>query len=91
VGKYQLLYVYLRDRFADRVVMTFGEIESLLGTALPEAARHEPSWWSTADAAAPSEQSGSWTSANRRAEVNFAARRVVFERGEAVDVRPRIG
>ena len=80
VGKYQLLHLYLRDRFADRVVLTFGEIESLLGTALPEAARHESSWWSTADTSAASEQSDSWTSANRGAEVNFAAQRVVFER-----------
>ena len=90
LGKYQLLYVYLRDRFANRVVLTFGEIESLLGTALPEAARHEPAWWSTVDNAA-SEQSDSWTSANRRAEVNFAAQRVVFDRHEAVGVRPRTG
>jgi hypothetical protein len=92
LGKYQLLYVYLRDRFANRVVMTFGEIEALLGTELPEAARHEPAWWSTADdAAAASEQADSWTSANRRAEVNFAAQRVVFDRDETLGVRPQTG
>jgi len=80
-SKYQLLYVYLRDRFADRLVLTFGEIEALMGSPLPDAARHELAWWSTAPAASDSsEQSEAWTLANRRAEVNLAARRVVFDR-----------
>ena len=37
-GEYRLLYKYLHDRFADRVVLTFSEIESLIGFALPAAA-----------------------------------------------------
>jgi len=77
--KYQLLYAYLRDRFADRVVLTFDEIESVIGSALPHAARHEPAWWTTA-ASDSSEQSEAWTLANRRAEVHIAAQRVVFDR-----------
>ncbi len=80
LGKYQGLYVYLRDRFANRVVLTFTEIEDLLGSSLPEAARHDRGWWSAADVA--SEQSNAWMLARRRAAVNFAAERVVFDRDQ---------
>jgi hypothetical protein len=81
VGKYQRLYVYLRDRFASRVVLTFSEIEDLLGTALPDAARREPQWWSAADTL--SEQSNAWRLAKRSATVNFPAARVVFDRDQS--------
>ena len=33
-GEYRLLYIYLRDRFSDRLVLTFGQIEDLLGLSL---------------------------------------------------------
>jgi hypothetical protein len=87
LGKYQRLYVYLRDRFANRVVLTFTEIEDLLGSSLPDAARREPQWWSATDTA--SEQSHAWTLAKRRADVNFAAGRVVFDRDQPDSARPR--
>ena len=80
LGKYHALYVYLRDRFANRVVLTFTEIEDLLGSSLPDAARHDKRWWSAADTL--SEQSTAWTLAKRRADVNFAAARVVFDRDQ---------
>ena len=78
-GEYQLLHKYLRDRFADRVVLTFGEIEDLLGFPLPAAARLDAAWWGggTADRTA---QSDAWTLAHRTATVNLRARSVVFER-----------
>ena len=40
-GEYRLLYKYLRDRFSDRLLLTFGQIEDLLGFSLPVAARVE--------------------------------------------------
>ena len=90
LGKYQSLYAYLRDRFANRVVLTFREIEDLMGSSLPEAARHEREWWSIAESAATaSEQSDAWTLADRRAEVNFPAQRVVFDRDDALGARSR--
>jgi hypothetical protein len=80
-GEYQRLYVYLRDRYANCVVLTFTQIEDLLGFVLPEPARHEAGWWGTGDAsAARSEQSASWTLASRTATVNLSAQRVMFER-----------
>ena len=40
-GEYRLLFKYLRDRYANRVVLTFSEIEDLLGFELPEGARRQ--------------------------------------------------
>lgn len=82
-GHYRQLRAYLQDRNADRVVLTFAEIEDLLGFALPDHARAEATWWSDADQG--SSQSEAWTSAGRTATVNLLARSVVFERDAAFD------
>jgi hypothetical protein len=80
-GQYQALYVYLRDRYADRVVLSFADIEALLGFSLPERARQAREWWAGPDAAAHgSAQSGAWTLARRSAIANLGARHVVFDR-----------
>src|SRR5206468_1524032 len=78
-GEYQLLYKYLRDRFANRLVLTFAEIEDLLGFSLPESARVEDTWWSSV-VGSRSAQSKAWMLADRTATVNLMARCVVFER-----------
>ncbi|HUK35695.1 MAG TPA: hypothetical protein VLV86_17375 [Vicinamibacterales bacterium] len=80
VGTYHLLHVYLRDRFANRVVLTFAEVEDLLGFHLPEAARVDRLWWQPAAPGVPSPQSDAWLLANRTASVSLAAQRVVFDR-----------
>lgn len=80
-GKYRKLTVYLEKRFADRVVLTFGEIEDLVGFALPVPARVDDIWWSGPTAAGKtSEQATAWVLADRSAVVNFKAGRVTFER-----------
>jgi hypothetical protein len=80
-GQYHALYVYLRDRYADRVVLSFADIEALLGFALPEPARQARDWWAGPDTAArASAQSGAWALASRSAMVNVGARHVVFDR-----------
>lgn len=85
-GEYQLLYKYLRDRYANRVVLTFAEIEDLLGFSLPEPARLEIEWWGGAQPIAHrSAQSDSWTLASRTATVNLVAQSVVFERHPPVE------
>lgn len=74
------LHKYLHDRFANTVVLTFAEIEDLLGFALPDAARSERAWWVDPDAdGAPTKQSRCWTEAHRTAAPNLLARIVVFE------------
>jgi|SRR5580765_2414783 len=86
-GEYKLLYEYLRDRHANRVVLTFVEVEDLIGFPLPAPAREQRAWWrsvgSAAGDAAPGPQSvqaKSWTLAGRTATVNMIAQSVLFER-----------
>ena len=81
-GKYLLLYKYLKNRYANRVVLTFAEIEDLLGFALPGPARLQPEWWTEAQTnVAENGYSDSWILACRTAVPNMAAQIVVFERG----------
>jgi hypothetical protein len=84
VGEYQLLHKYLHDRYASRVVLTFDEIEDLLGFPLPGPARFQPEWWD-GTIARRSAQSDSWRLANRSAAVNLSAQHVVFDRAAARD------
>ena len=80
-GQYLLLYKYLENRYATTVVLTFAEIEDLLGFTLPDQARLHTKWWTAAqtDAAGPN-YSDSWLLASRTATPNLVARTVVFER-----------
>lgn len=80
-GKYVQLYTYLETRFADTVVLTFGEIEDILGFALPDPARLREDWWTSPDPnAARPRFSDSWILANRTARPNLMALTVVFDR-----------
>lgn len=79
--EYLSLHKYLDERYANTVVLTFAEIEDLLGFALPDVARVQQEWWATAGAGStPSAQSRSWTEASRTAKANLLAQTVVFER-----------
>jgi len=87
-GEYRFLYKYLRDRYANRVVLTFGEIEDLLGFKLPEGARRQKEWWAGADRTEPrSAQSDAWVLASRTAAVDLLAQRVVFDRETSPTIR----
>jgi hypothetical protein len=80
-AEYMSLHKYLENRYADTVVLTFSQIEDLLGFALPESAHREPGWWADADADdIPSAQARSWTQAHRSATPNLPAHTVSFER-----------
>lgn len=83
-GEYRLLHKYLRDRFADRLVLTFAQIEDLLGFPLPGPAWVQRDWWERLDEAGQhTTQSDAWTLADRTATVNLSARCVTFERDAA--------
>ena len=80
-GKYLLLYKYLQYRYADTVVLTFAQIESLLGFALPDQARLNPQWWTNAEiTAAGTNYADAWVLASRTATPNLLAQTVAFER-----------
>ena len=79
--EYLPLHKYLAARFADVVVLRLGEMEDLLGSKLPPAARIQPEWWANpVGNATASAQSGTWIQAGRTALVNLAAMKVTFER-----------
>lgn len=80
-GPYRSLQVYLRGRFAARVVLTLSEIEDLVGFPLPQQARVDTGWWSGGHADT-SLQAIAWTLAGRVAVPNLQARTVAFERRE---------
>lgn len=81
LSSYPLLHQYLEDRYAQTVVLTFAEIEDLLGSALPEQARRQHEWWTRPAPGAPQPgYSDSWTLANRIARPNLPAQTVAFER-----------
>jgi hypothetical protein len=80
-GQYLLLYKYLENRYANTVVLTFAEIEDLLGFDLPDQARLHQEWWTEAQKdAVHSGYSDSWILASRTATPNMRAQTVVFER-----------
>ena len=83
-GEYLALHVYLRDRFADSIVLTFSQVEDLLGFALPPAARADAEWWREPhDGVARTTQAEAWQLASRSAVVNMAASCILFERQPA--------
>lgn len=80
-GRYRWLYEYLEHRYAISVVLTFGQIEDLLGFTLPDPARTDKEWWTIADInVAEARCSDAWTLAGRTATPNLSAQTVVFER-----------
>ncbi len=78
-GEYLLLYNYLDKRYANTVVLTFAEIEDLLGFVLPEQARLQQQWWTNVPLNA-ADHSDSWTLASRTAIPNLLAQTVSFAR-----------
>jgi hypothetical protein len=80
-GTYLLLYKYLEQRYAQTVVLSFSEIEDLLGFALPDSARRQREWWANTDPTSePLGYCDSWILASRTATPNLLAGNVVFER-----------
>lgn len=80
-GQCAPLYRYLEHRYADVVVLTFGQIEDLLGFALPPLARIDRAWWTPRPAPVDGLPfSDAWTLAGRTAKPNLLAKNVIFER-----------
>jgi hypothetical protein len=76
--EYRALYIYLENRYASVVVLTFEQIEALLGFGLPTPARTEREWWT--DIVATQHHCAAWTGAGRTAAPNLAAGIITFER-----------
>lgn len=78
-SEYRAFYDYLDRRYATTVVLTFLDIEALLGFSLPNAARSDRSWW-TGTVIGADRHSEAWAAARRTATPNLAAQTVAFER-----------
>ena len=79
LGAYSPLYGYLEHRYAVTVVLSFFDIEALLGFPLPDAARSSDRWW-TAPVLAGDRHADAWGAAHRTARPNLSARTVAFDR-----------
>jgi hypothetical protein len=81
IGKYVSLYKYLNGRYANGLVLTFAEIEDLLGFSLPIAARLNEEWWTNPDSTTTQPRfSDCWLLASRTARPNLQALTVAFDR-----------
>ena len=79
-GKYGVLYRYLEHRYADVVVLTFGQMEDLLGFALPQRARTYQAWWALGANVEGAPHADAWTLAGRTASPNLQSKTVIFKR-----------
>lgn len=64
MAKYDPIPKFLSRKHNPGILLTFGEIERIIGAALPRAAA-QPGWWADAG----SVQSDAWRSAGYRAEL----------------------
>lgn len=86
--EFPTFYAYLEKRYADMVVLSFGQIEDLLAAKLPDAARTSADWW-TEITPATTRYADAWRLAGRTARPNILARNVAFERiGPPAHVAP---
>jgi hypothetical protein len=76
---YLSLHMYLANRYSDVVVLTFAQVEDLLGSPLPAPAKQDPAWWN-GDDDRNFGHSNSWRLAERTAVANLTALTVTFER-----------
>ncbi len=76
---YMPLFTYLERRYATTVVLTFEQIEALLGFPPPAQAFADTEWW-TGPGCSDDRHTAAWTAAGRTAAPQLRARIVVFER-----------
>lgn len=79
MSKYEPLGQFLRSRTTSEVPMSFGDIERVIGAALPPKAQHHRAWWSNN----PNNNVATkvWLDAGFCTErVDLGSRRLVFRR-----------
>lgn len=78
-SKYYPLYQFLNEQAEDAVYMTFSEIESMIGAALPQSARNNKAWWSNRRSGGL--QSAAWMDAKFKvAKIDVKGEKVSFQR-----------
>ena len=83
MSKYEPLTDFLRKQRADRIAMTFAEIERVIGTKLPRSAIWYRAWWS--NNASNSVMTKAWLDAGFQSEqVDMDGKKLVFCRTGSV-------
>jgi len=78
-NKYTPLMDYLQRVPQDEITLTFNEIETLIGDALPPSARTRRGWWGNRSKGSP--QADAWMGANYHAEdLDLRAECVTFRK-----------
>ncbi len=79
MSKYNPLYKYLKNSGKDRILLSFKEIEDIIGDVLPESAYRYREWW--ANDRYHTQARNGWLSAGYHVEhVDFVKRIVVFRK-----------
>ncbi|MEC0239050.1 hypothetical protein P4H66_04085 [Paenibacillus dokdonensis] len=78
-SKYEPLYKFLKSKNPKRLVMTFIEVEDVLGSSLPVSASKYMAWW---DGSSQHTQAYSWTKAGYKANPNLSENKVEFVKYE---------
>ncbi len=76
--KYHPLFEHLLFSGQGQIMMTFAEVEAVIGARLPPSARQREEWWSNSPSG--HSQARAWMRANYRAsDIDLAKERVVFK------------
>ncbi len=82
-SKYQALQRFLEGSDRLQVTLSFGEIETLMGTSLPASARTQRAWWSNRSKGAL--QASAWMGAGYLVrDLDLAGEQVTFHKPPAV-------
>ena len=88
MGKYEPLQSYLAAERAEEVPMTFAQIESIIGQALPPAAFNHRPWWS--NNASNNVMTKAWLNAGYKTErVDMERRKLTFVRAPGGKLSPK--
>ncbi|HSM81297.1 MAG TPA: helix-turn-helix domain-containing protein [Nodosilinea sp.] len=78
-SKYYPLFEHLQRCDQATLILSFAEIEALMGCSLPASARVKKNWWSNRDSASAL-QAGAWVSAGYQVSaVDLAQQHVTFQ------------
>lgn len=87
-SRYFPLLVRLKGSGANEVVLSFAEVEALIGGPLPASARATRAWWSNRDSGA---QAAAWMQAGYRVTVDLASEQITFCKHQATYRVQRVG
>ena len=92
MAKYDPLSRYLKNQTTALLVLTFTEIEMIIGAKLPPSARtHKEWWWSDTHADSTHVQCRAWVRNGYFTEmVNLDAEQVTFRKGQRVRKSRRV-